>query len=415
MGEIDPRDLLPAPVQRVRLRNFRSIQACDVELGNLTVLVGPNASGKSNFLDALQFIRDALHFRLDEALRMRDGFAEVCRKSADAPAHFSVRIDLAIRGRSDAFSPTAIYAFEFRAAPSGGYVVQKEVVEHPASADVTGFKRVGDDVQIQSNSGRISQKAPASDDLFLSQSGLFPEVFDQLRHMIVYAFDPVIMRQPQRSEPHEALVRDGRNLGGVLRRHPSARVVEYLATIVPGIESVEGVHVGGYDTFHVTQRVGGVGSTTFSPAGVSDGTLRALAVLVALLSGSPPRDRLPRPALLPLVAIEEIEAGLHPGAVGILWDAMYEASRKCQVIVSTHSPDLLDRDDLQDDARLLGVSFREGRTVVGPPSEADLRILKKRLCTAGELMRQVRLQPDRISVEPSDQDMFDLSRAATWR
>lgn len=410
MGEIDPRDLLPAPIQRVRLRNFRSIRTCDVELSNLNVLVGPNASGKSNFLDALQFTRDALHFRLDEALRMRDGFSEVCRKSAGPPARFSVRIDLAIRRRSDTYFPTAFYAFEVGAAPGGGYVVQREVVEHITPADLTGFERVGDDVRILRHDGEDSMKAPASDDLFLSQSGLFPEVFDQLRHMTVYALDPVTMRQPQRSERHEMLVRDGRNLGGVLRNHPSTRVCEYLSTIVPGIVSVEGVHIGGYDTFHVTQRVDGGNSrsTMFSAASVSDGTLRALGVLVALLTDSLQPGRPPRP---PLIAIEEIEAGLHPGAVGILWDAMCEASLKSQIIVSTHSPDLLDRDDLQDDATLLGVAFQADRTVVGPPSEADLRILKKKLCTAGELMRQVRLQPGGISMEPSDRDMFAPSIA----
>ncbi|MCY4630732.1 MAG: AAA family ATPase [bacterium] len=290
--------------------------------------------------------------------------------------------------------------------------MQREAVQHVSPADLTGFARVGDNVRILGHGGEESRKAPASDDLFLSQSGLLPEVFDQLRHMTVFALDPVTMRQPQRSEPHEVLVRDGRNLGGVLRNHPSTRVCEYLSTILPGIENVEGVHIGGYDTFHVTQRVDGASpsSTTFSAASVSDGTLRALGVLVALLADSPGPGRPARP---PLIAIEEIEAGLHPGAVGILWDAMCEASLKSQIAASTHSPDLLDRDDLQDDATLLGVAFQAGRTVVGPPSKADVRILKKRLCTAGELMRQVRLQPDPISMELSDQDMFALTLTGT--
>ncbi|MXZ30655.1 MAG: AAA family ATPase [Acidimicrobiia bacterium] len=408
MGDIDQRDLLPAPIQRVRLRNFRSIERCDVALSNLNVLVGPNASGKSNLLDALQFTRDALHFRLDEALRMRDGFSEVCRKSEGSPIEFAVRIDLAIRRRSDTYSPTAFYAFKVGAAPGGGYLVQREMVEHRTPLHLTGFERIGDDVRLLKYDGEDSMKAPASDDLFLSQSGLFPEVFDQLRHMTVYALDPVTMRKPQRSAPHEVLVRDGRNLGGVLRNHPSTRVCEYLSTIVPGVENVEGVHIGGYDTFHVIQRVDGSSSrsTTFSAASVSDGTLRALGVLVALLADSPQPGRPPRP---PLSAIEEIEAGLHPGAVGILWDAMCEASLNSQIVVSTHSPDLLDRDDLQDDATLLGVAFQAGRTIVGTPSKADMRILEERLCTPGDLLRQVRLQPAPMTMEPPDQDMFALS------
>ena len=207
------------------------------------------------------------------------------------------------------------------------------------------------------------------------------------------------MRQPQPPEPYEALARDGHNLGSVLRKHPSDRVNDYLSAIVPGVERVEGAHTGGYDTFRFKQDVKGQKHPwTFPAASMSDGTLRALAVLVALLT-----DSAQRPSL---VAIEEIEAGLHPGAAGVWWDALLEASRCSQVIVSTHSPDLLDRDDLED-ASLLGVSIQDGRTVVGPPSEADLRVLREQLCTAGELMRQVRLQPDQSDLDvPPRQEMF---------
>ena len=409
MGEIDPRDLLPAPIQRVRLRNFRSIRGCDVTLGNLTVLVGPNASGKSNFLDALQFTRDALDSRLDYALRTRDGFDDVCHKPAEVPSHFSVRIDLAIPRVSAMYDRTSFYAFEIGVAPGGGCVVRREAGEHVTAGSADAFERVGDHVRIWGSEGEIVQEAPASDDLFLPRAGVVREVLDQLKDLIVYAFDPVAMRQPQRSGPHEALVRDGHNLGGVLRKHPSSRVIEYLSTIVPGVESVEGVQVGGYDTFQISQRSDGGRGSTFSAASMSDGTLRALAVLVALMTDSL-QPRRPRPGL---IAIEEIEAGLHPGAVGVLWDALCEASLKSQVIVSTHSPDLLDRDDLEN-ATLLGVSSQEGRTVIGSPSKADLGVLQKKLCTAGELMRQVRLQPDWSDADPSGQDMFRLSRAATW-
>ena len=296
-----------------------------------------------------------------------------------------MRIDLAIRHRSERYFPTASYAFEIGAAPGGGCVVQREVGQHLLAGGSRAFERVGDDVRIWGHDLETTHKAPASDDLFLSRADELSQVLHLLKDMIVYALDPVTMRQPQRSEPDEALVRDGRNLGGVLCKHPSTRVIEYLSTIVPGIKGVEGVHIGGYDTFHVTQCGDGRGHTTFSAASMSDGTLRALAVLVALLSDSPQRPS--------LIAIEEIEAGLHPGAAGVLWDAMCEASLNSQVIVSTHSPDLLDRDDLED-ATLLGVSIQEGCTVVGSPSKADRRVLQKKLCTAGELMRQVRLQPD---------------------
>ena len=66
-------------ITRVQLRHYRSIAACDVALGRMTLLVGANGSGKSNFLDSLRLVSDALQSTLDHAIRDRGGIA-VLRK-----------------------------------------------------------------------------------------------------------------------------------------------------------------------------------------------------------------------------------------------------------------------------------------------------------------------------------------------
>ena len=66
-------------VTRVWARNFKSIRELDLELGPLTVLVGPNASGKSNVLDVLRFISHALRESLVSAIRARGGIEGVRR------------------------------------------------------------------------------------------------------------------------------------------------------------------------------------------------------------------------------------------------------------------------------------------------------------------------------------------------
>lgn len=86
----------PVFVPRVRLKNYKSIAACDVTLQNLTFLVGPNDAGKSNFVDALRFVTDSLRSSLDHALRDRGGIDNVRRRSADHPTHFEVRLDFQI-------------------------------------------------------------------------------------------------------------------------------------------------------------------------------------------------------------------------------------------------------------------------------------------------------------------------------
>jgi len=80
-------------IQRVCLRNYKSIAACEVCLRPLTILVGPNGSGKSNFLDALLFAADALRYSLDHALRDRGGIQQVRRRSGGHPNHFGMRLE----------------------------------------------------------------------------------------------------------------------------------------------------------------------------------------------------------------------------------------------------------------------------------------------------------------------------------
>jgi predicted ATPase len=99
---------------------------------------------------------------------------------------------------------------------------------------------------------------------------------------------------------------------------------------------------------------------------------------------------------VPLVGIEEPESTLHPAAAGILFDALHEASHFTQVLVTTHSPDLLDVKDV-DVNSLLIVEMAAGETVIGPADEASKSIVRDRLSTAGDLLRQQQLRPQRRS------------------
>ena len=68
---------------------------------------------------------------------------------------------------------------------------------------------------------------------------------------------------------------------------------------------------------------------------------------------------------VPLLGIEEPEAAVHPGAAGVLRDALRTASENTQVIVTSHSPDLLEDKDVGDDS-ILGVVNVNGETKIGP-------------------------------------------------
>jgi predicted ATPase len=119
---------------------------------------------------------------------------------------------------------------------------------------------------------------------------------------------------------------------------------------------------------------------------MSDGTLRALGLLTAVFQKPPPS----------VLVIEEPEATIHPGALGAVLDLLRHASRHRQVIVTTHSPGLLDAPWIED-RHLRMVSWHEEATRVSPVSEASREALRSHL-RSGEPSNW----PDcSLSVEPS--------------
>jgi predicted ATPase len=119
---------------------------------------------------------------------------------------------------------------------------------------------------------------------------------------------------------------------------------------------------------------------------MSEGTVRSAAVLAALFQPESLNGR------LPLVGIEEPEIALHPAAAGVLFDALTEASEHVQVIATSQSADLLDREDL-DPSLIRPVAMQDGLTVIGEVDDASREIVKQKLFTLGELMRSNQLAP----------------------
>ena len=379
-------------ISRVRLRNYKSIARCDVQLGSLAILVEPNGSGKSNFLDALALTRQALDVTLDHALRERGGINEVRRRSGGHPSNFSIDLNFTLpdgvnQGR---------YSFEVTSQRNGGFSVRHESCEvSPPQAMGQPLRYVVREGSIEQTNLGVTLPRPAPDRLFLvsaSNVDEFRPVYDALTEMAFYSFSPDVMRWPQPPDPGDILNEDGRNLAGVLasleKRNPTSLTLiqEYLRQVTPGVESVARIPVGNLETLEFRQRVSGqISPWRFPAINMSDGTLRALAVLTALLQGDGGSPS--------LIGIEEPEIALHPAAAGILWDAIQEGRERNQVLVTTHSTDLLDRKDIPIET-ILATDSDSGTTQIGPIIESSRRVLRERLATPGELLRQKRLQPE---------------------
>lgn len=392
---------------RVRLRNYKSIAECDVALGPLTFLVGPNGAGKSNFLDALHFVADALQFSLYQALRNRGGINEVRRRSGGHPTHFAIHLEFNLPDGS-----RCEYSFEVGAQAHGEYEVRNEAlsIERVMQTPVSFHVRSGEILT-------TSQEGPAAspDSLYLGNvSGIdvFRPAYRALAHMGFYNLQPDAIRDLQPPDPGLLLSRDGSNIASVLQRlgrqspGSKARIEEFLGIVVPGVEGVKTKNFGSKETLEFRQQVAGQKYPwAFLASNMSDGTLRALGVLVALFqAGAGNGNR-----SVFLVGIEEPEAALHPAASGVLLDSLREASRSAQIIVTSHSPDLLDDTSIETDA-ILAVVSEAGETKIGRLDNAGREALRNNLYTAGELLRIDQLRPEQASghIEPdSSLQMFD--------
>lgn len=404
-------------IRRVVIRNYKSIAACDVELGALTFLVGPNGSGKSNFLDAIRFVSDALRYSLEHALRDRGGIDEVRRRSVGVGENVAIRIEFHLPS-----GESGHYALEIGGGRNSAEIQHEEctIAGGPLLAGRGGQFFVVSDGNILQSFDHVGP-ARAKDRLYLvSVSGIggFRAVYEALANMGFYNLNPDAIRDLQPPDPGELLTRDGSNLPSVLQklsiRAPrlKARLEEYIAQVVPGIHSVDAIPLGPRETVEFVQMdANGEHQWRFLAANMSDGTLRALGVLLALFQrGMEDESGRAAPAL---VGIEEPETALHPAAAGVLIDSMRDAASMRQVLVTSHSPDLLDNASISD-SEILAVVAEHGSTRIGHLDEAGRSVLRDHLFTAGDLLRmhQLRPEPAALSLKPGDLELFGTGAPA---
>ena len=341
---------------------------------------------------------------LDHAIRDRGGINDVRRRSRGHPKHFSIRLEFVLSDGS-----TGHYAFRIGTSSQRGYEVQKEQCQlHP-------------DLYYHIENGAVTRTsmkvapAAAPDRLYLVHASGLPEfrpVYDAFSHMGFYNFKPDKIRDLQLHDNSDMLRRDGSNLASVFSKLPSIikqDIEEYLTVIIPGSRGVKIEKFGDKETLVFRQDVeGDKHPWRFHANNMSDGTLRLLGILVALSQGG--QDKQKR---VSLVGIEEPEIAMHPAIVNTLFDEFRNATYNTQVIITTHSSDLLDNKHL-DVESILAVEAHNGNTVIATVDDVSRSVVNDKLFTVGDLLRRDQLQPDPksvVSVEKAKQlRIFNFER-----
>jgi predicted ATPase len=395
----------PPFLRRVRIRGYKSMAFCDVTLEPLTILVGRNASGKSNFVDALAFLRDMVDVGLREAVKHHGGHDAIpCRLMGDCRVGIEIEVAFKASPMTAGFTGivgepwTGTFALEIDFSPN---VYPRILREKANLSNETGARRTSYTVE----DGRVTWEGESythpvlnghnPERTLLSSLGAAPfeELSDGLSTLATYNFNPEAIRLPQKPAPGGFLEREGSNLASVIETTREVeewaieRAGRYLVAITKTTEFAGVARSGGYETlrFHVAHN-GQAEPLEFPAASMSDGTLRAFAALVAAFqmapSGSPS-----------LVAIEEPETALHPAAMRALVDALDEATLRTQILLTTHSAEMLDNPTIQPE-NVRVVQLVDGQTVIGPVDEASVEIVARKLNSLGGLERENQLEPD---------------------
>lgn len=371
-------------IRTLILKRFRSIPTAQIDFDNPVFLVGANGSGKSNLASAFAFLAAAMSSPLQAVFDHNGGIAIVRNRTSGKsyPPNLGLGV---LFGEINGEIVGGRYAFEVKALPNYGFeVVREQCVIDRKNASFVWFDRKG--TEFKTN---VRGLGPAIDPASLSLPVVggdvhFAPVRRSLAAMRVYSIEPSKLREMQEPDSGVSLRSDGSNAVSVLQeiaRRSDAetrRIGDLLETIVPYTKRVRPIKHGNRLSLEFIQEWGEQKKKRlkFESFNMSDGTLRALGLLLAVYQHPTPS----------LIVIEEPEATIHPGALGAVLDLLQHASKKMQVVVTTHSPEILDAKWIQD-KHLRIVSWEEGATRISSLSDASREALRSHLMGAGELLR----------------------------
>lgn len=376
-------------LKRLLLKRFRSIHTADMEFANPTFMVGRNGSGKSNIADAFTFLAEAMTSPLPAVIDRRGGIATVRNRSSARSRGPELGLGIELTGLNDEVT-SAHYALELKMLNEYWFeVVREQCIVERTEGERDWFDRISSDTFKSSVEGL--NPALEKDALVFPLVGgdtRFRPVHRFLSDMRVYRIEPSALREMQDPDEGLRLRSDGGNAASVLRQiglrsEESERIISRLLKhIVPNTVLTIPKKHGNKLSLEFVQRWGKSGRVNFEGYSMSDGTLRAVGILVAVFQVSAPS----------VLVIEGPESTIHPGALGAILDLLQHAGYFMQVVVTTHSPDILDAKWIEE-RHLKIVNWKRGKTDVGSISDGARRALQEHLMGAGELLRSNVLMP----------------------
>jgi predicted ATPase len=335
-------------LKRIKIQGWKSIKDSkdSIKLRQLNVFIGANGYGKSNLVSFFKLLNEMVGQRLQAFIELSGG--------ANSVLHYGASVTRILAGHVTFETEKGTRDYQIQLEPAPGarpealprLIFRDELVDSDAPPFLDSLRRDRDWPPFD--------RAPESvEETVLVQAKESNEKAKAAFHLLdscrVYQFHDTSstsqIRSPVYIDDNRVLNSNGANLAAMLYRfketEPEAynRIVSTIRQIAPFFGDFELVPMAKAPDIRLNWREKGV-EQIFGPHQMSDGALRAIALITLLLQ--------PETALPSVIVIDEPELGLHPYAIGVLASLVKKASHHCQVILATQSPALLDEFDPED-------------------------------------------------------------------
>ena len=314
-------------IDRIVIENFKSFRKVDLSLGRMNLFIGTNASGKSNFLDALRVLQGIGNgFTIGEILDgkprsatsevwegIRGGSSLACFAGNDGDVTLEVSGDSPVR-----------WEYKISFSPAHGRVTRERL-------RVDG-KDIYDSIPVDSSRPVLGQHA----------NSLFDYGNIATRTLVLLANSqridpsPPVLQQYSQARHVQRLGEHGENFAALVRtickdKREKGAYLAWLQELRPDEVEDVGTLRGavGEPLFMIRE-----GGRVFPAPVLSDGTLRFAAITAAFF----------QPAMPKVMTIEEIENGIHPSRLRLLIELLRSQTESgaTQVFATTHSPTVLE-------------------------------------------------------------------------
>lgn len=385
-------------LKTVRIQHYKSLNDVTVHLHpGVTVIVGPNGVGKSNFVDVFRFLHDAVASNLDDAIRKREGIVRLLQYYKTRPS--DIYLNFTFKDDREEFE----YYLRLGGKGNGDWYIVRESLSPLETAEPIEYgmryvresseKLIVDQDEIEGFPEhrlalgmllrQIQDPQPEKNDFRLRSIPLGFRIIREVSHWSHCTIYPNILKKPANPDRSRlALEESGENWATVIKSAKPAvmeRIYEAMQAVLPDFQRVEVETVSSYliPRFFFAS---GEETIAFDPIQLSDGTLRLFGILLAAYQQPPPQ----------LLVIEEPEQTIYPGALAVLADVFSEISETTQVIITTHSPHLISH-FTPDQIRV--AYLQNGLTQIANIHPHQMEAIHEGLMSLGEFMATEGLQP----------------------